>query len=139
MIISPNIFSQSSFEVSPEPFKAINVVSFAITIFTFIMFYQHQQYLKKPLVHFFERCFLHKLMHAKFVVCEFLFSILLQLLVSPLKTNAKYWTILSGVNAEVICQDSIRNNNYCSTSFLFGQSKVFDIRNVNTLMSFSSM
>ena len=76
-------------------------------------------------------------MHAKFVVCEFLFPVLLQLLVSLLKTNAKYWIILSELNAEIICQDSIRNNNYCSASFLFGQSKDFDNRNVNTLVSFS--
>jgi hypothetical protein len=65
-----------------------------------------------------------------------LFPELLQLLVNPLKTSAKYWTILSGLNAGAICLASIRTHNCCIGPFLFGQSKAFDSHNVNTLIAF---
>ena len=99
-------------------------------------FHQFQQYLKRYPEHLSENCFLHRLKHAKYVACEPLFPELLQLLVNPLKTSAKYWTILSGLNAGAICLASIRTHNCCIGPFLFGQSKAFDSHNVNTLIAF---
>ena len=100
-------------------------------------FHQLQQYLKGYPKYLSENCFLPRLKHAKYVACAPLFPELLQLLVHPLKTSAKYWTILPGLNAGTIFRDSIRSHNCCIAPFLFGQSKTFDSYNVNTLFAFS--
>ena len=84
-----------------------------------------------------ENCFLHRLKHTKYVVCEPLFFELLQPLVNPLKTSIKYWTILYALNAEAICWISIRSHNCYNASSLFGHSRAFDSHNVYTLFAFS--
>ena len=99
-------------------------------------FHQLQQYLKRYLEYLSENCFLHRLKHAKYVACEPLFPELLQLLVNPLKTSAKYWTILSGLNAGAICLASIRSHNCCIAPFIFGQSKAFDSHNAKHFICF---
>ena len=101
-------------------------------------FHQLQQYLnlKRYPEYLSENCFLHRLNHAKYIACAPLFPELLQLLVNPLKTSAKYWTILTGLNAGAICLVSICSHNCCIAPFLFGQSKAFDSPNVNTLIAF---
>ena len=69
--------------------------------------------------------------------CESLFPVLLDPLVSLLKTNAIIWTIHSLLNTRVNCQASIRISNCCNASSLFGWSKAFASHNVNTLIAFS--
>ena len=98
---------------------------------------QIQQYLKKRLVYLFENCFLQRLKHVKSVACGSRFPGLLQPLANPLKTSAKYWIILSGLNVGAICLVSVRSHNCCITSFLVGRNKAFDNHNINTLIAFS--
>jgi hypothetical protein len=111
--------------------------AFCFSIVPLYRFHQLQQYQKISLECLFENSLLHRLKHAESTFFLPLFLGQLQLLVNPLKTSVKYWPILSVLNAGVICQTSIRNCNYYISSFLFGQSKVFDNLNVNILNAFS--
>ncbi len=100
-------------------------------------FHLLKQFLKIRLEYLCERSLLHRSKHEESSACEYPFPQQWQQRVNPLKTSAKCWTILFGLNAKAICRVSIRNDNGCIAPFLVGQSKVLYNHNVNTLTAFS--